>query len=154
MPSIAARFAPLLALPLGGLAVSPAQADDIPNLVGEWHGTYNTLVYHDDATHTGKATLVLTISRQEGELIFASHTWELHEDNPGQPDVAGEVVRGGDETLIGVVHFDDDDVTLLETHDNGIFELELERDNVMEGIYHEQGHHEAAIFRVRLTRQD
>lgn len=154
MPSITARFATLVLLPLGGLAVSPTYADDIPNLVGEWHGTYNTLVYHDDATHIGSATMVLTISRQEGELIFASHTWELHEDNPGQPDLAGEAVRGGDETLIGVVDFDDQDVTLLETHDNGIFELEVERDNVMEGIYHEQGHHEATIFRVRLTRQE
>ena len=154
MPSIAAKLATLLVLPLAGLAVSPTQADDIPNLVGEWHGTYNTLVYHDNGTHIGSATMVLTISRQEGELIFASHTWELHEDNPGQPDVAGEAVRGGDETLIGVVAFDDDDVTLLETHDNGIFEMELERDNVMEGIYHEQGHHEATIFRVRLTRQE
>ena len=43
----------------------------------------------------------------------------------------------------------------IETHDNGIFELEVERDNVMEGIYHEQGHHEATIFRdARLTRQE
>jgi|GEM_PF-1200657 len=143
----------LLVLPLGAF-LTPATADSLPDLVGEWHGTYRTLVYHDEATHTGKATMVLTIDRQDEELIFAAHKWELHEDNPGRPDLAGEAVRGGDETLIGVVDFNGEEVTLLETHDNGTFELTVVDDNVMEGTYREQGHHEATIFRVRLTRQE
>lgn len=158
MKRVLAQFAKFLILPLGVLLVFPAMgpsasASEFPDLIGEWHGTYRTLVYHDEAAHTGDATMVLTISRQENELVFATHKWELHEDNPGKPDMAGEAVRGGAETLIGAVGFNGKDMTLLETHDNGVFELEVVGDNVMQGRYHEQGHHEATVFRVRLTRE-
>ena len=153
MKTISRIIVTRLILPLSTVVASSAFADEIPNLVGEWHGTYRTLIYHDEATHTGRASMVLTIGNQEAELVSATHAWELHEDNPGRPDLAGEVVRGGDETLIGIIDFNGKDVTLLETHDNGVFELEVVDDNVMEGSYHEQGHHEATIFRVRLTRQ-
>ncbi|MEM8573201.1 MAG: hypothetical protein AAGF48_01035 [Pseudomonadota bacterium] len=152
MKKVATGLLAFLALQMGAAFVS-ASAAGFPNLVGEWHGTYKTLVYHEDGIKTGEASMVMVVSRQEDEFIFATHTWKLQPGHAGQPDVAGEAVRGGDETLVGVFNFNRTDVTLLETHDNGTFELDVVGDNVMEGIYHEQGHHEATIFRVRLTRK-
>jgi hypothetical protein len=138
------------AIALAGTSVSLAQ--EAPSLVGTWSGDYRTMIYHPEETRTGQASMTLTITEQDGELLTGSHAWELDAANEGDPDIRGEAVRGGSEDLIGVISVDGTEIRLLETRDNGTFEATIVDENTLHAVYVEQQHDEATVFRVVLKR--
>ena len=143
-----AALAPAIAL----AATSMSLAQEAPSLVGAWSGDYRTMIYHPQGTRSGRASMTLTITEQDGELLTGFHAWELDAANEGNPDIAGEAVRGGSENLIGIISVDGTEIRLLETRDNGIFEATIVDENTLHAVYVEQQHNEATLFRVVLER--
>lgn len=83
-----------------------------------------------------------------------NRNWQLQDSGSVKSDIGGEIVSGGTEDLVGIMHFDGKSVTLLETIDNGRFELDIVNKNELQAIYIESEKGEATIFRVTLKRVD
>lgn len=126
------------------------------SLMGSWVGSYSAHVYGglEDGVKSSKVTMTLEITAQDKDLILGNHSWQLQDGGSVKSDIGGEIVSGGTEDLVGIVHFDGKSVTLLETIDNGRFELEIVDENELQAIYIESEKGEATIFRTTLKRAD
>ena len=126
------------------------------SLMGNWTGSYNAYVYSGpkDGLKSSKATMTLKITHQDGELVRGNHSWQLADSEGINSDIGGKIVASGKEDLVGVMSFDGKSVTLLETIDNGHFDITFVNDNELQAVYIESQKGEATTFRVTLKRAD
>ncbi|WP_299496025.1 hypothetical protein [uncultured Shewanella sp.] len=122
------------------------------NIVGQWQGEYRIYVYHNGESHKGLASLMFTVTEQDKEFLHAKYVWQLNKANVAKPDVAGKQVKGAEEELLGIFSFNEKDITFIETEDNGVLKMTIIDNDTIQAVYHENQHHEATLYRVKLKR--
>jgi hypothetical protein len=134
----------VLAVSIACLAGGPALAQDIPDIVGTWSGSFKLM------HHTGPAeqTLQFKVLSQDGALLKGEKAWRIDSGTPG--DVAGEPKTEAVEPLVGVIGFDGT-IYFGEQDDSGLYFARLTGPDTLQVIYVEAGDL-ATAYRAELTR--
>jgi hypothetical protein len=127
------------------LAGAPALAEDIPDIVGTWSGSF-TLMHH---TGPAEQTLQFKVLSQDGPLLKAEKAWRIDSGTPG--DVAGTPQTEAVEPLVGVIGFDGA-IYFGEQGDSGLYFGRLNGPDAIEIVYIEAGDL-ATAYRAALTRE-
>jgi len=131
------------------LSASPAMAQDMPDLIGTWQGSFRAQLV--DGITTG--TMMMTIESQDGELFSGQKSVERTDDNAVLISAGGQLVRNPEETFIGVIAADGASFHVAEVGDPGWYDGRIIDSNTIEITYVESGT-VPVVHRTTLHRQD
>lgn len=134
-----------LAVSFACLFGAPAMAEEIPNIVGTWSGSFKLM------HHTGPAeqTLQFKVLSQDGALLTGEKAWRIDSGTPG--DVSGQPKTEAVEPLVGVIGFDGA-IYIGEQDDSGLYFGRLTGPDTLQLVYVEAGGL-ATAYRAELTRE-
>jgi hypothetical protein len=135
----------ILAVAGAALAGAPAFAQEVPNLVGTWTGTFKEMHF----TGPAEQSLQFKVLEQDGPLLKAEKTWHIVSGTAG--DVGGQSRTDAVEPLVGVVDFDGT-IYFAEQGDAGLYRGRVTGPDTIEVVYVEAGQL-ATAYRAELTRQ-
>jgi hypothetical protein len=124
----------------------PAVAQDVPDIVGTWTGSF-TLMHH---TGPAEQTLQFKVLSQDGALLRGEKAWRIDSGTPG--GVNGESRTEAVEPLVGVIGFDGQ-IYFGEQDDSGLYFGRLTARDTLQLIYVVAGDL-ATAYRAELTREE
>lgn len=140
-------------LPLALAAVVPAKAQEpVPDLVGVWQATEGgMLLWHGGTVRNGEGShLTIEIDKQDGPYFSGTMTYTNPTEVGGHD--GADLVHTGVEKFIGVIGWDGETITLVDTPDVGYWHTTLVDANTIAVVGVEAGEF-AVAGRYMLKRQ-
>lgn len=144
MPRLFATLAAVLFV-----SAAPVMAQDIPDMVGTWQGSFRAQLV--DGVTTG--TFTMMIESQDGELFSGQKSVERTDDNSVLISAGGQLVRNTEEAFIGVIAADGASFYVAEVGDPGWYDGRIIDSDTIEVTYVESGT-VPVVHRTTLQRQD
>ena len=127
---------------------SPDPIDVLPDLLGNWVGTYK--VYLDGGHKLAEAEF--RIVEQDGPYFKGINAWRHIDKKQPMATKAGELISQDEERFVGVIGFNNTSASIAEQDDIGTLGGHLVNRDTMQLIYSEPGAN-AMVFRVELKRK-
>lgn len=131
------------------LCAPPALAQDMPDLVGTWQGSFRAQLV--DGVTTG--TFTMMIESQDDELFSGLKSVERTDENAVLISAGGQLVRNSEEAFIGVIAADGTGFHVAEVGDPGWYDGRIIDSDTIEVTYVESGT-VPVVHRTTLQRQD
>lgn len=124
-----------------------------PDLTGRWEAVSGHMRTFDGGTATiGESwTASVTITEQTGQTFTGTMRWENPQHIVQQHD-GTRITRFGEETIIGVIDWDNTSFSIADTPDTGIMAGRLITDDMVQLTYVEAGER-ANVIRWILVRR-
>ncbi|WP_068311643.1 hypothetical protein [Polycladidibacter hongkongensis] len=130
---------------------SAAQQPEVPNLEGVWLvKKKDAILWHRDRTNENNSSAKLEIKKQEGPTLEAIYHW-AHAAHAGQDHNGATQARSGHDQLIGLIGWNNEQISFVQHPNRGILSGRLINDHLMELTRVESGGY-AVVERLILIR--
>ncbi|MCX2979236.1 hypothetical protein [Candidatus Marimicrobium litorale] len=137
-----------MGVPMNAEQQAPDPIDGLPDLRGNWVGTYKVYLHGGHKMAEAEFRIV----EQDGPYFRGKNAWRHVDKKQPMTTKIGKLISQDEEPFVGVIGFNNTSISIAEQDDMGALGGQLVNRDTMQLIYSEPGAN-AMVFRIELKRK-